>query len=897
MARIAAPEEMPMRGQVSMDQAGSVTLGEAIRLEKDRTRDRRRRLRTPTTSEQVPGQWALALSGGGIRSATFSLGVMQALARLDPPAPKAALSLAPAAAPAAPATSTSLLSCFDYLSTVSGGGYIGAFYCSLFVPGRRRPGSTPEQAAAEANRVLAFEPPTRMRSTAQFGGDSIFSAPTAWLRDSGRYMMPTGAGDMLYAAALAIRNWAAVQYVLATLMLAAFALLALTRSWLAHACGWIRGAEEAMLIDSLSPGQIWWSPLWALPVLVAAAWLVPFGIAFWFSYPDPGRSEADPLRPLSRASASALVISLLFLVPACAMLTTAAPFWQAVAWTAIAVGAVTLASLVAYWIQIGRSASIPTYRVAMTRRLADGLSWLIVLTVLAFADTIGQWLYLKLLDGNLRTALTPTALAAAATWLVRHLSQLFEGKDKPAWIAKISLNIVAGAAGVLLLLAIAIGWALLVQWIRWHGDMPAVAGFDDPTNLQVLGWATAIFALLALVSARFPAFINLSTLQAFYGSRLTRAYLGASNGERFKADADAAASRSVAEPLDSDQLKHSEYYGPEVLAPLHLINVTVNQTVDPAEQLVQRDRKGEPLCVLPSGFSIDGIHYRFKRDDDPSGLQEKLAIGQWIGTSGAAFTTGLGRSTSLGFSMLLGLANVRLGSWWPSGYGRDLAPRAERAFKSVLRTQTFLLYELTGRFYGLNREWQYLSDGGHFENTAMYELLRPEREVGLIVACDDGCDPGYRFGDLANLIRLARIDYRIEIEVDRDITKDPELHKVFGVPEDFDPQAAANHRCAMLLNVYRKDDAGSHGAPACRIILLKPRRLSSMSADLREYASAHPTFPQEPTADQFFDEAQWESYRRLGFEIASLVFSVRRDGTKGVGDALWRYLRQRAESE
>src|SRR6187397_889445 len=46
---------------------------------------------------------ALCLSGGGIRSATFSLGVLQALARLD------------------------WLRNFTYLSTVSGGGYIGSW--------------------------------------------------------------------------------------------------------------------------------------------------------------------------------------------------------------------------------------------------------------------------------------------------------------------------------------------------------------------------------------------------------------------------------------------------------------------------------------------------------------------------------------------------------------------------------------------------------------------------------------------------------------------------------------------------------------------------------------------------------------------------------------------------
>ena len=53
--------------------------------------------------------FGLALSGGGIRSATFSLGVLQALARQR------------------------LLSRFDYLSTVSGGGYIGAWLSAWVV--------------------------------------------------------------------------------------------------------------------------------------------------------------------------------------------------------------------------------------------------------------------------------------------------------------------------------------------------------------------------------------------------------------------------------------------------------------------------------------------------------------------------------------------------------------------------------------------------------------------------------------------------------------------------------------------------------------------------------------------------------------------------------------------
>ncbi|HEX7156074.1 MAG TPA: hypothetical protein VF229_02605 [Burkholderiaceae bacterium] len=866
------------------------TLADAIAVERARIARRRERLGVPEGGQAVPGHWALALSGGGIRSATFSLGVMQGLAHLASPA-----SSGTPAAGAIPgeAGAESMLSSFDYLSTVSGGGYIGAFYCSLFVPGRLRKATTPEQAAADAMRVLAYEPPTRIRSATEYVGDALYSAPTAWLRESGRYLTPTGAGDMLYAAAVAIRNWFAVQYVLATLLLAAFALLALGRSALALWIPWIQDFEAALLdAPKTAGGLIWWSPLWLLPAAVGVLWLVPAGIAFWLLYPDPNQSESDPARPLSRGAWGGLAAGAMILLPAAGMYFADTAAWHRVAYAAAAAGAVTLLAVLLYEAGVRQFKSIVEFRVRLTRWLASGLSFGIVLVVLAASDTIGQSLYFDLTQhGGVGSILTPSALLAAAVWLIRHLAQLFEDKEKPAWIAKISLNLLAGVFGALLFVLVATLWALLVQWIRWHGGVPGSGGFSHASHVRVLAWARAIFTGLALISARFPAFINLSTLQSFYGSRLTRAYLGASNGRRFEPGTEGRVSRSVAEPLTSDQLEHGEYYAEDVLAPVHLINVTVNQTVDPAEQLVQRDRKGEPLCILPSGFSIDGQHHVFREQDDRGTIQDRLTIGQWIGTSGAAFTTGLGRSTSLGFSLLLGLANVRLGTWWPSGYGRDRAPRPERAFKRLFRTQTFLLYELMGRFYGLHREWQYLSDGGHFENTAIYELLRPERGLGLIVACDDGCDPAYQFGDMANLIRLARIDFRIEIEVDTGIAADPELGRIFGVPEDFARDDPSSDRCAMLFNVYRPTDSGRTPEPACRIVVLKPRRLRSIPLDVREYADRHRDFPQETTADQFFDEAQWESYRRLGFGIANLVFGEGRPGSDGVGVPLWRYLK------
>ena len=274
----------------------------------------------------------------------------------------------------------------------------------------------------------------------------------------------------------------------------------------------------------------------------------------------------------------------------------------------------------------------------------------------------------------------------------------------------------------------------------------------------------------------------------------------------------------------------------------------------------------------------------------PRRTRGTLTLGQWVGTSGAAFTTGLGRTTSLGTSLALGLANVRLGTWWRSGVGRDSPRPLPRALANLFPTQSYLLDELLARFHGLRRELQYLSDGGHFENTAVYELLRPERQVRLIVLCDDGCDPQYGFGDLANLIRLARIDYRIEIAVDTAIAEDRVLGQVFGVPRDFAPGPARANKCALLLNVYPAGGDRAVG-PECRVIVLKPTMIASAPHDVQEYALTHADFPQQSTADQFFDEAQWESYRRLRFTIGTRVFGGDGRSGDGVGAALWNFLR------
>jgi len=215
--------------------------------------------------------------------------------------------------------------------------------------------------------------------------------------------------------------------------------------------------------------------------------------------------------------------------------------------------------------------------------------------------------------------------------------------------------------------------------------------------------------------------------------------------------------------------------------------------------------------------------------------------------------------------------------------------------------QTCLVNEFFARFHGPARRHWYLSDGGHFENTACYELIR--RRVPFIICTDSGQDTLYQFPDLANLVRKARTDFGAEIEVIRrasDAEKKepghglpsleqlvhPAVLDLFGAPEDFAPlqsdEDAEGHpgverhpgsRCHALLARIRYFDTGETGW----LLIVKPSLAGDEPVDVVQYQRTHPLFPQEPTSDQYFDEAQWESYRKLGEHIGATLFATPED--------------------
>ncbi|WP_205700284.1 patatin-like phospholipase family protein [Crenobacter intestini] len=887
---------------------------EAQQAESQRIGERHKLLGWP---DEEAARCALALSGGGIRSATFSLGVVQALARhapdgrpvSDPPADTGSPQQGDEQQP-----ERAWLARFDYLSTVSGGGYLGAFLCSLFVPGRFREQKDEKTAALTAFRVLRKEPPERfspsrrIKELAQPAGTSM---PLAWLRDNGRYLLPTGAGDTGYALALLIRNLLSVHLVIG---LAVVPVLTLSTLFglvvsLYPLCSSFSSAFSQIWFI---PEAIWWpSPAWWLVPLLALVWLMPAMLAYWLSDRITALSGRKLMWrvPLSDLFLAALAMLLLWLELGQRWPSELA-IWRWLAWGFLWVG--FAARCLTGWLQrqvrrqLGGAASQHTpaagYRVRVTRHLAAGLAVLLGVAILALAESLGQSLYLYM--AKTEAVLTLGGLLSVLAGLfaaVRYLARFFDEKAPSGWLARLPLGAITGAAAAVLALLLLTLWALAVQWVAWAEQQPGADAL--PWALGRLGVLLGASLLLLWWTGREPDFLDLSSLQQFYSARLIRAYLGASNGTRFQSQD--RASYSSAEPMPGDELSLQDYYREDSAAPLHLINCTLNQTLGPAEQLVQRDRKGKPVCIaptvpkpscgtpdhppLPYHIFVDGHLARQKGgcpvrpgDGVPKGL------GAWIAVSGAAFSTGLGRTTSLGTSLLCGLANIRLGRWMrlplDEAYVADKDEsqnQSERPSRwlAILPNQTLLLREWTARFHGLHAPWQYLSDGGHFENLGVYELLRPGREVRLIIACDCGADPDYHFDDLANLVRLVRVDFGREIEVDEEgmAALPADVRRVFATPQQLRQAELArraaqanppdDQACAVLLRVgpAGKDEPVSH------IVLIKPRVPAGVPVDVAHYAALNPAFPQQTTVDQFFDDQQWESYRKLGLVCGESV--------------------------
>jgi hypothetical protein len=217
--------------------------------------------------------------------------------------------------------------------------------------------------------------------------------------------------------------------------------------------------------------------------------------------------------------------------------------------------------------------------------------------------------------------------------------------------------------------------------------------------------------------------------------------------------------------------------------------------------------------------------------------------------SGAAASPNDGSNTSPVNAFLMTFFNARLG-WW---LGNPGAPGADTWQRSAPKLRlTPILSEMFANTSDRS-QYVYLSDGGHFENLALYEMVL--RRNRFIVVSDGGADPDYTFEDLGNAVRKIRIDFGIPIDFETPVN----IRSGDATKGAYWATAKIRYSAIDMPPDCNPDDYDGV------LVYLKPAVYGTIEPrDVINYSNLSPTFPQESSADQFFSESQFESYRALG---------------------------------
>jgi hypothetical protein len=365
---------------------------------------------------------------------------------------------------------------------------------------------------------------------------------------------------------------------------------------------------------------------------------------------------------------------------------------------------------------------------------------------------------------------------------------------------------------------------------------------------------TAFVILLVIgVLASMAIGINTFSLHNMYGNRLVRAYLGASNRSRGRAHWFTGFN-------DTDNLKFADIATdrddrpPKVRKLFHILNATLNLSKSVGERLEWQERMAAPFTSSPlhSGCAALGPDQEgaYVSTSCYGGDECGLSLGRAMATSGAAASPNMGYHSSKLVAFVMTFFNIRLGWWTPNPM------QSSSKFWTKREPFSGLLSMLQEASAGASAEhdFVYLSDGGHFENLGLYEMVR--RGCRRILVVDAGCDADYEFDNLQNAIRKINIDMGIRIEFDEPLPT-PAYAKTSG------------RHVAVAKICY---PTGKQG----RLVYIKPVLSGDEPLDVAYYAATNnkhgSAFPHQSTADQFFNESQFESYRVLGMHSVEQSF-------------------------
>lgn len=468
--------------------------------------------------------------------------------------------------------------------------------------------------------------------------------------------------------------------------------------------------------------------------------------------------------------------------------------------------------------------------------------------------------------------------AAVGGWALTTLGGVLAGRSPQTGAGprrSLPLELVARVAPPLFLIGLLALAAVLATWVLAHVSPLIACGATDGTphgmRQPCHGWPLLVCAagglVIALLLSRL-ANINVFSLHALYANRLTRCYLGASRVKGHFSDdaqrqgrvrpagqwgpgaggaptgANGAVRRESPvtgfDPQDDFPLAELST-AQDYLGPYPLFNTAVNLVA--GDELAVQDRKAESFVLTPDYCGCEATGYA--KTPATGGGTDGLTLGRAMAISGAAVDPNMSFHQSPPVTALLTVFNARLGWWMQSPREAGFAAAAPPfGLLSGLGRELFGLTHARGQYV-------HLSDGGHFDNSGIYELVR--RRCRFIVAVDAGADRQDCSENLAQLMRLVRTDFGVRIEIDTTPIR---------------KGADGLSRWHVAVGRVRYDDVDPD-ALAGTLVFVRASLTGDEPADVKNYAATNPAFPHHATfPDQFFDEPQFESYRALGEHVA-----------------------------
>jgi hypothetical protein len=314
-------------------------------------------------------------------------------------------------------------------------------------------------------------------------------------------------------------------------------------------------------------------------------------------------------------------------------------------------------------------------------------------------------------------------------------------------------------------------------------------------------------------------------------------------------------------------------------SPYPLICTALNLPGSKGDKMLDRKAESFVLAPLFSGSALT----RWTETEKLEPI-DTMPLATAVAISGAAVSPNMGSHTTRTLSIITTLLNVRMGQWTRNP--REPHPIGLWSRGSqILRDAPTVLYwkELLG--LASKRDGNvYLSDGGHFENLGLYELLRRRCKYIIAVTADTGDkEKSFDLGNISTALRLARVDFGVEVE----------FKSLKPLLRDLKSGYAAGCFTAGKI-IYPSSDA--HHAPGDDregiLVLIKTGLVEDKVAPdvLNYWLRSNPGFPYDPTTDQQFDQPQFEAYRQLGFAAGHEVTEPARDAatTKERFESIYR---------